>query len=97
MVKYALYAHLKAKPGKAADVEDFLTDALPLVQAESATRTWYAIKEGDSSYSIFDTFDDEAGRDAHLDGKVAAALKAKADDLFAEPPVIHKLDLLAAK
>lgn len=97
MVKYALYAHLKARPGKAVDVENFLADALPLVQAESATRTWYAIKEGDSGYSIFDTFDDEAGRDAHLNGKVAAALKAKADELFAEPPVIHKLDLLAAK
>lgn len=97
MVKYALYAHLKAKPGKEVDVEDFLADALPLVQAESATRTWYAIKEGDSSYSIFDTFDDEAGRDAHLNGKVAAALKARAGELFAEPPAIHKIEVLAAK
>jgi quinol monooxygenase YgiN len=97
MVKYALYVHLKAKPGKEADVENFLADALPLVQAESGTKTWYAIKEGEASYAIFDTFEEEAAREAHLNGKVAAALNDKADELFAEPPSIHKLDLLGAK
>ncbi|MGH8274192.1 MAG: putative quinol monooxygenase [Gammaproteobacteria bacterium] len=97
MVKYALYAHLKAKSGKGPDVEAFLADALPLVQEEEGTVTWYAIKEDDSSFSIFDTFENEAGRDAHLEGKVAEALKEKADELFAEPPAIHKLDILAAK
>lgn len=97
MVKYALYAHLKAKPGREADVKKFLADALPIVRAEPGTRTWYAIMEDDSSFSIFDTFDDEAGRDAHLNGKVAAALMAQAPELFAEAPSIHKLDILAAK
>ena len=34
---------------------------------------------------------------ADLDGKVAAALMGKADELFSEPPQIHKFTLLAAK
>ncbi len=97
MVKYALYAHLKAKPGKESDVEAFLADALPIVQQEQGTVTWYAIKEDSGSYAIFDTFEDEAGRDAHLNGKVAAALMDKAEALFAESPAIHKIEVLAAK
>ena len=72
---------------------------IPLVNAEPGTTSWFAIHEGPSSFAIFDTFDDEAGRDAHLNGKVAAALmeKAKAGDLFAKAPDIHKLEILAAK
>jgi quinol monooxygenase YgiN len=99
MTKYALYVPLKAKPGREKDVADFLRSALPLVNMEAATVSWYAIQEGPSSFAIFDTFDDEAGRDAHLNGKVAAALmeKAKAGDLFAEKPEIYKLEILADK
>ena len=97
MVKFALYAHLKAKPGREAEVKNFLASALPMVQDERGTRTWYAIREDDSNFSIFDIFDDEASRNEHLEGKVAAALKAKASELFAEPPAIHKLDIIAAK
>ncbi len=97
MPKLAIYAHMEAKPGKEADVEAFLKSALPLVDAEPATRTWYAIKMGPASFGIFDTFDDEAGRDAHLNGKVAAALMARASELFSKPPSISKIDLLAVK
>lgn len=97
MVTKAIYASMKAKPGKEADVEAFLKGALPLVQAEPGTVTWYALKEGDGRYSIFDTFEDDGGRDAHLNGKVAAALMARADELFAEPPSISKIDILADK
>jgi quinol monooxygenase YgiN len=97
MVKLALYVHMKAKPGKEADVEEFLNSGLALVQAEPKTITWYAFKEDPSSYAIFDTFEDESGREAHLNGKVAAALMEKADELFAEPPRIEKIDVLAAK
>jgi quinol monooxygenase YgiN len=75
----------------------FLKSALPLVEAEPGTVTWFAIQEGPSSFAIIDTFDDEAERDAHLNGKVAAALMAKAGELFATPPSIHKLDVLASK
>lgn len=99
MSKLALYVPLKAKPGKEAEVADFLRSALPLVGEESGTVSWYAIEEGPGKFAIFDTFDDEAGRQAHLDGKVAAALmeKAQAGELFAEPPQIYKLNVLASK
>ncbi len=99
MTKFALYVPLEAKPGKEKDVADFLKSALPLVNAEPGTISWYAIKQGPSSFAIFDTFDDEAGRDAHLNGKVAAALmeKAKAGDMFAKPPQIMKLEIIADK
>jgi len=97
MAKLALYAHLKAKPGKNAEVEAFLKSALPLAQKETGTVTWYAFAEAEGSYGIFDTFDTEGGRQAHLDGAIAKALGAKASELFAEPPQIHKITLLADK
>jgi len=97
MSKLALYVPLEAKPGKEKEVAEFLRSALPLVEAEAGTVSWYAIQEGPSSFAIFDTFNDEAGRDAHLNGKVAAALMAKAADLFAKPPAIHKIDILTDK
>ncbi|CAE6807407.1 putative quinol monooxygenase [Paraburkholderia domus] len=97
MVKLALYVRLEAKPGKEQDVEAFLLGGLPLVEEEPATTAWFGMKLGPSTYAIFDAFPDEAGREAHLNGKVAAALMAKAGELFATPPSIHKIDVLAAK
>ena len=99
MTKFALYVPLKAQTGKEQQLADFLTSALPLVEAEPGTRTWYAIQEGPGAFAIFDTFDDEAGRDAHLNGLVAAALmdRARKGDLFEGAPHIHKLAILAAK
>ncbi|MGL4288804.1 MAG: putative quinol monooxygenase [Phreatobacter sp.] len=97
MVTKALYVRLEAKPGKAAAVVDFLNGGLPLVAQEPATTAWFAIQMGPTTFGIFDAFPDEAGRAAHLQGKVAAALMAQAADLFAEPPAIQKLDVLAAK
>jgi quinol monooxygenase YgiN len=96
MTKLALYVPLEAKPGKEKEVADFLRSAVPLVDAEPGTIAWFAIQEGPSSFAIFDTFNDEAGREAHLNGKVAAAF-AKAGDLFAKTPVIHKLEIIAGK
>ncbi|HZZ04474.1 antibiotic biosynthesis monooxygenase [Paraburkholderia sp.] len=97
MVKLALYVRLEAKPGKEKDVEAFLLSGLPLVEDEPSTTAWFGLKLGPSTYAIFDAFPDEAGRDAHLNGKVAAALMAKAGELFATPPSIHKIDVLASK
>src|SRR5215467_9089622 len=99
MTKFALYVPLQAKPGKEREVAEFLRSAVPLVNDEPGTISWFAIQEGPSSFAIFDTFDDEAGRDAHLNGRVAAALmeKVKAGDLFAKTPEIHKLEILADK
>ena len=73
---------LKAKPGKERDVANILTSALPLVQAEAGTLTWYAIEEGPGAYAIFDTFDTEEDRQAHLDGKVAAARWTRQKNCF---------------
>jgi quinol monooxygenase YgiN len=99
MSKLALYVPLQAKPGKEKEVADFLRSAVPLVNAEPGTVSWFAIQEAPSRFAIFDTFDDEAGRNAHLNGKVAAALMemVKAGDLFAKPPEILKLEILAHK
>src|SRR5580765_4628007 len=95
MVKVALFVRLEAKPGK--EKESFLLAGLPLVQAEPATTAWFGIRLGPSTFGIFDAFPNEAGRQAHLTGQVAAALMAKAADLFAKPPSIEKVDVLAAK
>ncbi len=97
MVKLGLYVPLEAKPGKEKDVENFLRDGLALVNEEPATTAWFAIRMGPTTFGIFDVFPDESGRQAHLSGKVAAALMAKAPDLFAKPPNIQKLDVIAAK
>lgn len=95
--KVALWVMLQAKPGKEAAVEQFLRGGLEIVQQEPATTTWYAIRLGPSTFGIFDTFPDDAGRQAHLNGRVAAALMAKAGELLAQPPKIEKIDILAAK
>jgi len=97
MVKTGLFVRLEAKVGKEAAVEEFLNGGLDLVNDEPETTVWFALKFDDSTFGIFDAFEGEAGRDAHLNGKVAAALMAKADELFAAPPKIEKVDVLAAK
>jgi quinol monooxygenase YgiN len=97
MVKVALLVRLEAKPGKEAEVEKFLNSGLAIVQEEPATVTWYAIKLGPSTYGIFDTFPDDKGRQAHLSGKVAAALMANASELLSQPPQIEQVEILAAK
>ncbi|MGB6724279.1 MAG: antibiotic biosynthesis monooxygenase [Terracidiphilus sp.] len=88
---------LHAKPGKEAEVEEFLKSAQPLAVQESGTTTWYAVKLGPAKFGIFDTFRNEEGRKAHLNGPIAKALMAKAGELLAEPPQLEMLDILASK
>jgi quinol monooxygenase YgiN len=97
MVAVGLVVRLEAKPGKEADVQQFLEGGLAIVQEEPATTAWFAIRWGPSTFGIVDFFPDEAGRDAHLNGRVAAALMEKAPELLAEPPSIEKVDVLADK
>ena len=97
MVKLALFVRLEARPGKEAAVADFLAGALPLANAESGTTAWFALKFGPSTFGVFDAFQDEAGRTAHLNGPIAAALMANAASLLSEAPKIERVDLLAAK
>jgi quinol monooxygenase YgiN len=96
-VKVALFVRLEAKAGKEAEVEEFLRGGLALVQQEPATTAWFGIRLGPSTFGIFDAFPDDAGRQAHLSGQVAAALMAKAPELLAEASRIEKIDVLAAK
>ena len=97
MVKVGLLVRLEAKSGKEAEVENFLKSGLALVEEEPDTTAWFAIRMGQSTFGIFDAFPDDSGRQAHLSGKVAAALMAKASELLAQPPAIEKVDVLAAK
>jgi quinol monooxygenase YgiN len=97
MVTVALFVRLEAKPGKEEDVASFLRGGLAVVEEEPATTAWFAIRMGPATFGIFDAFPDESGRQAHLSGRVAAALTAKASELFAQPPTIEKVDVLAAK
>jgi hypothetical protein len=97
MPKSALFVRLEARPGKEKEVEQFLKSGLSVVQGEPATISWYAVKMGPSVYGIFDTFPDDAGRQAHLTGEVAKALNSRATELFMKAPTIEKADILASK
>jgi quinol monooxygenase YgiN len=97
MSKLALLARLEAKPGKEKEVAEFLKSALPLAQSEPGTRSWYAWQIGESTFGIFDTFDDEDGRQAHLSGPIAQALMQHASELLAKDPVIEMVTILAEK
>ena len=97
MVTTGLLVRLDAKPGREDDVEQFLASSLPLVNDESATVAWFAIRFGRGEYGIFDVFPDEAGRAAHLSGPVSTALAQRTDELFASPPEIVTLDVLSDK
>ena len=97
MVKLALAVKLEARQGKEAEVEKFLRDGLGLARQEPATTAWFAIRFGKTTFGIFDAFADEAGRQAHLSGPIAAALMQKAPELLAQPPSIEKVEVIAAK
>jgi quinol monooxygenase YgiN len=97
MSTVALLVVLEAKAGKEAELASFLASALPLVQDEPQTAAWFAVRLGPSRFAIFDTFPDEAGREAHLAGRVAAALMERAPDLLARQPSIEHAEILAEK
>jgi quinol monooxygenase YgiN len=97
MDRFALLVVLRAKPGKEREVEEFLIAARPIVLDEVGTVSWYAVNFDNGKYGIFDTFADERGRNAHLNGQVANLLFAKAGEFFAEPPEVEMLEILASK
>jgi len=96
-IKLGIVALLEAKPGKEETLGELLRSAQALAAKEPATVVWYAFRAGPRSFGIFDAFADEAGRDAHLKGQIAAALLGRADELLASPPDIRQVDILAAK
>jgi quinol monooxygenase YgiN len=97
MTSLSLFVELKAKPGKEEDVANFLSSARELVMAEPETLTWFAVRFDRQTFAIFDAFEAEGGREAHLNGKVAEALMARSEELFAAAPVIRKSEVLADK
>ncbi len=97
MAKQAIWVMLKAKPGKEQDVEAFLKQGAAMSLEEPRTVTWYGVKLGPGTYGVFDTFNDEEGRDAHLNGEIAKALMAKASELFSNELKIEKMEILADK
>ena len=90
-----LLVTLEARAGKEADAEAFLKSAQPLALNEKGTLKWYAIRIGPKKFAIFDTFANEAGRNAHLSGDIATALGARANELFAVPPQVEKIEVIA--
>lgn len=97
MYTVALLARLEAKPGKENEVAKFLQAGLAMANQEATTPIWFALRLGPSTFGIFDSFTDESGRQAHLNGPIAKALMAQAPELFSKPPVIEPVDVLGAK
>ena len=97
MIKHSLFVRLEAKPGKEADVAAFLEAGLTLAQQETTTPIWFALKISENTFAIFDAFETEANRDAHLSGPIAQVLMAKADELLARPPSIEQIEVLGLK
>ena len=95
MFSVGLLVRLEAKPGKEADVEKSLRSALPLVEDEPDTTAWFAFRCGTASFGIFGSFPDDAGRQAHLAGRVARALRTRVADLLSAPPTIESVDAVA--
>jgi len=97
MIKYALFARLEAKPGKEDQVAAFLQAGLRMAQEEETTPIWFALRLSPSTFGVFDAFNDQQGVQAHLEGPIAKALMAKADELFSKPPSIERIDVLGLK
>jgi quinol monooxygenase YgiN len=97
MLTRSLFVRLEAKPGKEDEVVAFLDQGLQLANQETTTPLWFALRLGKSTFAIFDSFHDEAGRQTHLNGPIAKALMAQAPNLLALPPAIESLDVLGAK
>jgi quinol monooxygenase YgiN len=97
MNRVGILATLQARPGKEIKVEEFLKSATPLVAAEVGTTAWFAFKLGPATFGIFDTFNDEQGRSAHVNGEVAKALFARAEELFVTAPQVQMVDIVAEK
>ena len=96
-VDRGLLALLEAKPGKGEDLAAFLEQGRALAAEETGTVTWYAFRLSDTTYGIFDTFEDEDGRQAHLNGQIPAALGQVSPDLLAADPDIRQTDIIAVK
>lgn len=92
-----LLAILNAAPGKGDDLGEFLRQGRELAAQEEGTVSWYAFRLDDTTYGIFDTFESEEARQAHLNGRIPEALQDVGSDLLAGPPDIKPIDVVAVK
>ena len=92
-----LLAILNAKPGKGDELGAFLEKGRELAAQEEGTVTWYAFRLDETTYGIFDTFESEEARQAHVNGQIPAALQQLTPDLLAEGADIRPIDVLAVK
>ena len=97
MPKLALFVRLEAKKGKENDVARFLEKGLELANQETMTPFWFSLRLASATFAVFDAFEDEGGRQTHLNGPIAKALMANASELLASPPTIERMDVLGAK
>ncbi|MFM0063777.1 putative quinol monooxygenase [Paraburkholderia aspalathi] len=97
MIRTALFVRLEAKPGKEQELADFLAAGLEMARQEATTPIWFALKLSPTTFAIFDAFASEEDRQAHLQGDIAKALMAHADELLASPPSIEAIDVLGMK
>lgn len=97
MLKYSLFVRLEAKPGKEGDVAAFLKQGLEMANQETRTPVWFALRIGPTTFAVFDSFQNESDRQAHLNGPIAKALMAAAPNLLAAPPVIEPVEVLGVK
>ena len=95
--RLALLGQLEAKPGAGEQLAAVLESARALAAAETGTVSWYAFRISDTRFGIFDTFDTEEGRQAHLNGEIPAALGQVANELLATAPDIQPIDIIAVK
>ena len=84
-------------PGKEEAVAKFLEIALDMARKEPTTINWYALRLSPSTFGVFDTFNDEDGRQKHLKGPIGQALMANAPELFSSPPSIEPVEVLGSK
>jgi len=96
MKKLGLLVTLKAKEGKELELSNFLNEAVNLARREEKTITWYSFRIDQSTFGIFDTFETESGREAHLQGSIASGIMELAEDLLLETPKIEKVEILSA-
>ena len=95
MVKFGLLATLEVKPGKGGDLAAFLKQGRALAAVEEGTVTWYAFKLSDTTYGVFDSFETEDARQAHLEGEIPRAIGQVAGELLATDPDIRPVDIVA--
>jgi quinol monooxygenase YgiN len=94
MTKVAVLVELKAKPGKEQELATFLINEQQLIAAEPFTVSWFVMRLDAQTFTIFHAFDGEDGLQTHMNGPIAAALLARADELLAEPPQLRQAEVL---